>query len=84
MNISRDKLLHFSANVVLGMVMKGIFDFIGMPRGAIALFVFIIVVVAQLVDEFVIQTMQPGRNARDWKDAAAGILGGAVAAALIV
>lgn len=82
-SIPRDKLLHFSACVVLGLLIKLAAIAVGISdRPLVAAVVFLGVAGAQLIDEYLIQPRQPGRTARDWRDALAGIAGGGVAAML--
>ena len=81
--IQRDKLLHFSSCVVLGLAVKITAQLFMHDRIMMAAVVFVIVTAVQLIDEYVIQQRKPGRNARDWRDAAAGTIGGITAASLV-
>ena len=81
--VPRDKLLHFSSCVVLGLLIKITATAVGLgDRLLVAVAVFLSVAGAQLIDEYLIQPRQPGRTASDWRDALAGIAGGGVAAML--
>ncbi len=83
-NIPRDKLMHFSSCVVLGLLIKLAATAAGLgDRPLVVALVFLGVAAAQLIDEYLIQPTQPGRTARDWRDALAGIAGGGVAAMLV-
>ena len=56
----------------------------GITAALTAAIIFASVAAAQVVMEYVVQPTQAGRTARDWRDALAGILGGAVAAFLAI